>query len=83
MVEVANQVAEESKVTQDAEKETEVIEDVESKVKYTGKIIYPIKESAAKMREKYLVSKSPLISKISRIVRVPARKPKQVRRTSR
>ncbi len=83
VVEVANQVAEESKVTQDAEKETEAIEDVESKVKYTGKIIYPIKESAAKMREKYLVSKSPLISKISRIVRVPARKPKQVRRTSR
>ena len=58
-------------------------EDTTDAVKYTGKIIYPVKESVTKLREKYLVQKSPLLAKTARVVRVPARKPKQIRRTSR
>ena len=98
VVETENKQVEETKeettVNNNSEVEVEATEDSvvadsktvqedEPQIKYSGKIIYPIRESVAKLREKHMIQSSPLLSKMVKIVRVPARKPKYVQRTSR
>lgn len=75
------------------EKEISVIDASEEKVesssviseeaKYEGKVIYPIREQVAELRKQYKMQSSPLLSKMAKVVKVPARKPKPSKQTLR
>lgn len=88
---IATEVLEQTQQSQEntvetAEQKTEVSTDESvAEVAYKGKILLPIRESAEHVRQRHILSKSPLAAKMAKAVKVPSRKPKPKRslRTSR
>ncbi|MCQ2735128.1 MAG: M23 family metallopeptidase [Alphaproteobacteria bacterium] len=88
---IATEVLEQTQQSQEntvetAEQKTEVSTDESvAEVAYKGKILLPIRESAEHVRQRHILSKSPLAAKMAKAVKVPSHKPKPKRslRTSR